>query len=996
MASRLLSLRQKNSLTAFRRSVLSRSYTIDAKKHGFVLSQKSAIPEIDVELLRFKHEKTGADYLHAQCDDTNNVFSIGFSTPPTNDKGVPHILEHTTLCGSQKFPIRDPFFKMLNRSLSNFMNAFTASDFTFYPFATTNKNDFKNLRSVYLDATLHPRLRKADFMQEGWRYVLNKSDQDLPISYNGVVFNEMKGQMSDASYLFYIRFQKHLAKGTIYEHNSGGDPYCIPDLSYEELVAFHDSHYHPSNAKIFTYGNLSLDENLSALNEAFSQYSKETLKPEVKYIPNFAAPRRVTEHCPIDPTIPQDKQAKFSISFLGNDICDQEETFSLQVLSKLLTDGYSSPMYKALIESGLATDYSPNTGYDSTMKRSVFSIGVEGVSTDKLETIEKTILSTFDKVASEGIAFDKVEAVLHQLEISLKHKSANFGMGLAQSIPYVWFNEGDPIDALSFNKRISSFRKKANDPTFLTGLVQKYMLGNSNRLIFTMLPDEQYQADVQAKEQNKLKEAASKMSKKELQNIEKTNMELQKDQEQTGDINCLPTLKVSDIPLQQEPTILDFDKVQNHEVQWSKIPAGLTYLRVFIPCMHLPDTLVPYLNLFSDACLSLGTKDMNISELEQQIKRYTGGITVSPTFSTAPTSRALGQFGISISSFCLDSHVEQTMSLIRKVFFETDFYHTKNLSTMLKTMANGLLNSVAERGHVFARTNAASSLTVKAALAEQLGGIEHLQLVHKLSNKTPDELTDLSKKFDDIRHFLSPLKNARLFVSCSQQQRPIVASFIPKFTDASQRLMSSANESSAAQTTSRKPAHTYYVLPYFTHYTSRSLLGVPYAHEDGAALQLLSSLLTHKFLHREIREKGGAYGGGLTYNGLDGLLSFYSYRDDNPLQSFEAFQEAGKWASQNSFSESDLNEAKLSTFQSVDAPVSISAKGSLFFYDRVTDAMRQKRREQLLSVTKAAVQRAANEYLLSENKSSEPSHYDVILGPENKKLDATWTTIIPF
>ena len=378
----------RNAAGAVRKGVteLSQFPKAGEKLHGFTMQRAKHIPELELTALHLKHDKTGADYLHVARDDKNNVFSIGFKTNPPDDTGVPHILEHTTLCGSEKYPIRDPFFKMLPRTLSNFMNAFTASDHTFYPFSTTNEQDFKNLMSVYLDATLHPLLKKSDFTQEGWRIGPEnpkaavegaEGAEKSPLVFKGVVYNEMKGQMSDAGYLYYIRFQDHIFPAI---NNSGGDPQKITDLTYEKLKGFHAKNYHPSNSKVFTYGDMPLESHLEAVNAQLSAFDAIKGDNDIHVPIDLSnGPLYVKVPGPIDPLVAPDMQYKTSTSWLMGKSENIVESFGLGIMSNLLMDGYGAPLYKNLIEAGLGTEWSPNSGFDNSGRVGIFSIGLTGV-----------------------------------------------------------------------------------------------------------------------------------------------------------------------------------------------------------------------------------------------------------------------------------------------------------------------------------------------------------------------------------------------------------------------------------------------------------------------------------------------------------------------------------------------------------------------------------------------------------------------------------------
>lgn len=347
------------------------------------------------------------------------------------------------------------------------MNAFTASDHTFYPFATTNEQDFKNLMSVYLDATLHPLLKRSDFTQEGWRIgpenprVAEARDlakpEDSKLVFKGVVYNEMKGQMSDAGYLYYIRFQDHIFPAI---NNSGGDPQKMTDLTYEQLKKFHAEHYHPSNAKVFTYGDMPLADHLQEVNAQLEAFERIEGDMEIRRpIDLSSGPQNITVSGPIDPLVDRDMQYKTSTSWLMGDSANILESFSLGLLSALLMDGYGSPLYRNLIEAGLGTDWSPNSGFDTSGRVGIFSIGLTGVKEADVPKVKEAIHKTFQEAYENGFEQSKIDGYLHQLELSLKHKTAKFGMRLMQRVKPKWFEGVDPFESLAWNDTVAALRR---------------------------------------------------------------------------------------------------------------------------------------------------------------------------------------------------------------------------------------------------------------------------------------------------------------------------------------------------------------------------------------------------------------------------------------------------------------------------------------------------------------------------------------------------------
>ncbi|XP_054220465.1 presequence protease, mitochondrial isoform X3 [Homo sapiens] len=530
-------------------------YKLGDKIHGFTVNQVTSVPELFLTAVKLTHDDTGARYLHLAREDTNNLFSVQFRTTPMDSTGVPHILEHTVLCGSQKYPCRDPFFKMLNRSLSTFMNAFTASDYTLYPFSTQNPKDFQNLLSVYLDATFFPCLRELDFWQEGWRLEHeNPSDPQTPLVFKGVVFNEMKGAFTDNERIFSQHLQNRLLPDHTYSVVSGGDPLCIPELTWEQLKQFHATHYHPSNARFFTYGNFPLEQHLKQIHEeALSKFQKIEPSTVVPAQTPWDKPREFQITCGPDSfaTDPS-KQTTVSVSFLLPDITDTFEAFTLSLLSSLLTSGPNSPFYKALIESGLGTDFSPDVGYNGYTREAYFSVGLQGIVEKDIETVRSLIDRTIDEVVEKGFEDDRIEALLHKIEIQMKHQSTSFGLMLTSYIASCWNHDGDPVELLKLGNQLAKFRQCLQEnPKFLQEKVKQYFKNNQHKLTLSMRPDDKYHEKQAQVEATKLKQKVEALSPGDRQQIYEKGLELRSQQSKPQDASCLPALKVSDI----EPTI---------------------------------------------------------------------------------------------------------------------------------------------------------------------------------------------------------------------------------------------------------------------------------------------------------------------------------------------------------------------------------------------------------------------------------------------------------
>lgn len=894
---------------------------------------------------------------------------------------------------------------MLPRTLSNFMNAFTASDHTFYPFATTNPQDFKNLMSVYLDSALHPLLKSTDFTQEGWRIgpenpeaaqSAEATPDDSKLVFKGVVYNEMKGQMSDAGYLFYIRFQDEIFPDI---NNSGGDPQKMTELTYEQLSLYHAKHYHPSNAKLFTYGDMPLSDHLQQVDaqlKAFERISEDGVVH--RPIDLSAGPREHTVSGPLDPLVAPDRQFKTSVSWVLGETSDVVETFSLALLSTLLMDGYGSPLYRGLVETGLGTDFSPNAGYDSSGKLGIFSVGLTGVQEEDVPKLKAEVQRILKDSKENGFDRTKIDGSLHQLELALKHKTANFGMSLLHRLKPKWFTGVDPFDSLAWSETISAFESKLNEGGYLEGLIEKYLL-NDNTLSFTMAPSATFGEDLVQEEQarlsKKIQEAVDKAGGDAAarKQFEERELELLAEQNKTNseDLSCLPTVHVRDISRTQEPVAVREDVSNGVRTQWREAPTnGLTYFRAVNTLENLPDDLRHLIPLFTDSIMRLGTKNMSMEQLEDLIKLKTGGMSVGYHSSPSPTNFRDASEGFIFTGMALDRNVPAMFDIMHKLVQETDFDSPEaslRIRQLLQASADGLVSDIASSGHQFARGAAEAGLTRNAWLRQQIGGLSQVKLVTSLANRPDsDQLLDVIEKLKQIQQLALSGSNIRTALTCGAESVEANASSLSSFMSSVPKASLSLPARPA--TSFSKDIKAFYPLPYQVYYGSLAVPTTSYTSAEGAPLQILSQLLTHKHLHHEIREKGGAYGGGAYSRGLDGLFGFYSYRDPNPQNTLSIMRNAGQWAVDNQWTDRDIEEAKISVFQSVDAPRSVTEEGMGQFLSGVTEDMKQARREQLLDVSRDQVRQVAQTYLVEAlNQQQERVAF---LGEKKPWVDNTW------
>lgn len=992
------------------RDVLSK-YRSGLEVLGYRIEQVVPIPEFSLVAVKLKHNKTGSEHLHLDAEqDNNNVFLIAFKTNPPDSTGVPHILEHTTLCGLEKYPVRDPFFKMLNRSLSNFMNAMTGHDYTYYPFATTNSKDFDNLMDVYLSSVLQPNLAIQDFMQEGWR-LENETieDAESPLIFKGVVFNEMKGQYSNSGYYFWIKFQEAIYASL---KNSGGNPAQIVSLQYEDLLDFHQRNYHPANARTFTYGSLPLRNHLAKLDEFFVTYGQRQKDNDVK-LPIFVQKPKervfiVTTQGPVDTmsSKPVDQQYKSSISwYLGNPLQESSlyNVFKWKVLSSLLCDGHNAPFFQNLIELEYGDEFTINSGLDATTALLTFTMGVSNISSQKAKELPQKVTDIIKKnilpeLTAGGASYqNRVDALLHQIELGFKKHKPDFGLGLLHSIVPTWVNGYDPISSIQIEEVITQFKEeyKKEGLKIFTKMIEDTLLNEHTPIFnFIMEPDADFSTKLNRAEKDLLESKVSHLSPEDKKAIYERGLNLAKVQQEEQDVSVLPSLTLRDIPRYGEEYALRFSEINLRKYQQRIVDTnGLTYVNAAKDLSYLPTNLYKYMPLFTSCLTNLaGTKSTSITELETRIQQMTGGISFSFSNKTDPYNIMKTNLKFLVSGMSLDENSEHVYNLWYEILtltnLEGDEEVVDKLSTLIKTMGQSQMNMIAERGHSFSGLYSSSQLTPTKFISEQTGGLTQAKFVMDLNRKLDEQgkeflVAEVLPKLREIQEYiLNGVTSGNEYgfkysvvagKKGVSQNDALVQNFDDKILAAATQKSYENQVDSIKIGVRPNNISTLVNMPFQVGYASVAKLGAEYTSREGAALQVLSQLLTFKHLHSVIRESNGAYGGGLTADGLSGILNYYSYRDPNCLKSVTNFRESGNIAVQKltdfgapgAWTVDDLQEAKLAIFQSVDAPSNISSQGSTTFIEGITDDMKQERRENFLDTSSKDLLDVSQKYLVN-------------------------------
>jgi len=949
----------------------------DQELHGFTLTYISELTEINAILYQFKHRKTGARMVHVGTADDNNLFGVAFRTPPDDSTGVAHILEHTVLCGSKHYPVRDPFFSMLKRSLNTFMNAMTASDWTLYPFSSQNTKDFYNLMNIYLDAAFFPLLRERDFLQEGHRLDFAESENpQSPLLFKGVVYNEMKGAMADPSSLLNHRLTEALYPTTCYRHNSGGEPTGIPDLTWEQLKNFHATYYHPSNAYFFTYGNLPVEKHLAVIEQhALRHFSAQKIDSAVPAESRLSAPLQVTRTFPLAPDETTEKKSMVQLAWLTCDIADSFERLALNILSALLLGNSASPLYKALLDSKLGDNLAPGSGYHEDNRTTYFAVGLQGTDPENTSQIESLILATLEEVIHNGFSRERIEGVIHRLEFSHKEVTGDhypYPLALLFRILGPWLHSNDPVSPLRFEHNLTRLRREISAGPFFENLIRCYLLDNSHRVTLTLEPDTTQKEREEKETTSRLQQIQTALSDKKKQQIIEQSRELQQAQEAEENLSCLPSLTLEDIPAKERRTPSDFSREKEQSVQWFDQPTnGIGYFTAYLSTDILSNDLLPYVPLFCSLLTRVGAGGHSYLEMAERMEAATGGIQAAPEILERPENLTDFKKLIKIKGKALIRNQSQFFDILTDLCTAPDFTDLDRLHTVIGQLKISLENSIPSSGHSYAARAAASHLTAAAQLRESWSGLTQIRLIKDIATLAAEELRDPAQKLQAIAQTVLNKKDIQCAITSEAKTFEALKSGLQPYLGS---LPEGGNTSvSPAKPFVPSPARLGWATSLPVSYVTRVFRTVPYTHPDAPVLMVLAKLLRAGYLHREIREKGGAYGGMASYDTDGGLFSMLSYRDPQLTHTLKIYDGAIRWAVSGAFEQEQITEAILATFSDLDRPLSPGGKGSREFANArqgLTMAMRQTLRERALAVSREQLMHVAARYLDKGRKAS--------------------------
>ncbi len=947
--------------------------------HGFRVVKALPIADINAFYYELTHEASGASYIHISAKDRENTFAVAFKTVPEDSTGVAHILEHTALCGSAKYPVRDPFFSMIKRSLNTFMNAFTSSDWTMYPFATQNRKDFYNLMDVYLDAAFFPSIDELSFKQEGHRleFVPAQKGAEEKLTFKGVVYNEMKGAMSSPHQILGRALNKALMPETTYANNSGGDPDAIPDLTWEELKAFHGRHYHPSNAYFFTYGDMPLADHLKIISEkVLTQFAKIDPKTTVEPQTRWKSPREVVEYYPADEEEGRDNRSQVSLAWLVTDIRNTEEILAFSLLSQVLLGNAAAPLRKALIDSNLGSSLCDATGFDSDARDASFGCGLKETRPENADAIESLIFDTLKRIADEGIDTELIDSAIHQMEIRRREISNTpypYGIKLLLGISGCWFHDGEPQRLLLLDEDLDAIKQSVKKGGYFEGLIRERLIENPHRVRFTLAPDSTL-AETQARqEQDKLDAIAQSLTENQKTKIRTDAEKLKVLQESEEDISSLPTLELEDIPVTID-SVAPESRGGGRLFHYPCATNSLLYYTGVLEAGALDNDLIPLVPFFCSSFMKMGTEEKNYEELTRAISAHTGGMGLSPASRRRYDENRSALPLISINSKCLSRNRGAMFDLLTETLTRYKFTDLKRLRSLLLEYRAAMESSVVQNGHSLAISLANRNFTDSLALSELWSGVSQIQYIKSITEPlvrgeaSDEDLALIGEQMKRIGQAFINNGNLRCALASDSDTLALAESDQEALSLALPK--GSSPLTFASVPANCQPVHEGWATNSAVSFVASSFPVVSMGHEDAPALSIIARLLRSLYLHREIREKGGAYGAFAAYSAEEGTFSMGSYRDPHVVRTLSAYDDAARFITGTDYTDEDVKEAILQACSTIDRPETPAAAARKGFFRELvglTDDTRRTYKEGLLALNAEKVRTAAARYFPPED-----------------------------
>lgn len=911
-----------------------------------------------------RHKKSGARIAILSNNDDNKVFYIGFRTPPEDETGVPHIIEHTTLCGSKKFPVKDPFIELAKGSLNTFLNAMTYPDKTVYPIASCNDQDFKNLMDVYLDAVFNPNITKYEeiFKQEGWHYELTGKDDELKI--NGVVYNEMKGAYSSPDEVLSSQIYRSLFPDNTYSKDSGGNPEYIPKLTYEAYLDFYHKYYHPSNSYIYLYGDMDVVERLEWLDKEYlSLYDYKKVNSEINKQPAFDEIKNVETQYSITMDDSQENKTYLSYNRVVGDTLDEMLYQAFDVLDYALVSSPGAPVKQALIDAGIGDDVYGS--YDAGILQPVFSFVAKNANASQADEFESIIENTLKEVVKTGINKEALLAGINSSEF--KFREADFGQfpkGLLFGLNCLdsWlFDDMKPFIHLECLGTFAKLRK-AVDTDYFEKLIQEYLLDNTHGSSVTVKPKRGLGNEREEALAKELSDYKASLSDEEIKKLIEDTEHLKKYQEEPSsdeDLRKLPMLTRADMkknamPLSNiEDELLDV-KVVRHDIESN----GIDYISFLFDAGDFAQSELGYLGFFTNALGLVSTEKYSYTDLANATNIYTGGISTGTASHPDIKDRNNFVFKFEVKLKVLEKNLDKALELMEQMLLSSDFTDTKRLGELVAQIKARLQANLSSSGHLVAAMRSMSSFSRYALYQDELKGIAFYRSICRIEKElsespksVSDKLAAIAKKlFARNRMLISFTGNNEAYGNAKPSLEKVIAGF---------NKMSAVGNQAEVHFNTAKEA---FIDASQIQYVAKTGDFICEGYEYTGALRLLRIILSYDYLWINVRVKGGAYGCMNTFL-RSGESYFVSYRDPNLSDTLDVYDRIPEYIKSFSPDERDMTKYIIGTFSALDTPMNPEAKGSRSlsaYLEGITYEQIQKERNEILNAQPEDIRRLAD------------------------------------
>ncbi len=931
-----------------------------APNPAYELMYEEYLDDIKSAGIVLRHKKSGARVCLISNDDENKMFCAAFRTPPENSTGVPHIIEHTVLCGSKNYPSRDPFMQLAKGSLNTFLNAMTYPDKTLYPVASCNDKDFKNLMNVYMDAVFYPNIYKHRqiFMQEGWHYEMENADDELTI--NGVVYSEMKGATSSPESAIWDALGHAVFPDTTYGVNSGGDPKVIPELTYEYYLDFHRRFYHPSNSYIFVYGNCDMDERLAWMDENYlSAFDVITPNSEVALQKHFGSkePKRITQKYSIGATDDTEGKAYFAFAALCGSNLDVLDCRAWGILSDVLIYSPGAPVKQALLDAGIGQDVFG--GYDTHMIEDDFSVIVKNAKAEDLDKFYNIVIDTLKKQVEEGISEKALLACINRDEFYFReadYGGSPRGLDYAATMLQSWlYDDKAAFDYMHFLDDCAELKKRIGTG-YYEGLIKKYILESDHCVLIESLPEPGLVEKENEELKKQLAEYKASLTKEEIDHIvEETRLlrEYQEHEPTEEELNCIPSLKRTDIPRETVPFYNEERTVAGAKTVYHDIETnGITYLNVLFDIDGLPKEYIPYVGLLGAILGKVDTADHTYADLVMDIKLNTGSLSFG-----APTYRIHGKqdefrpmYGLYTKM--LADKVDFALKTAAEIITSSKFEDTKRLREIIGEVKSGKQRGIMGSGHSVGIARATSYFSKTACYQELLSGLDYYLFLSDLHANFEEKAAEITAKLREVTNYIFNPDRMILSLAADDAGYAAVEAALPAFMGKCAGLPRKCLGEPAVFVPEKK--NEGIMIPSQVQYVCRAGNLAPAGLEYCGAMQVVRTAVNYDYLYQNIRVKGGAYGCGCGFAADSGNVQFYSYRDPNLVATEKVYEGTGEYVRNLNPDETELTKYIIGTFSGYERPISRYGKMARSFDAYITGNTYEevlRRRAEMLDIT---------------------------------------------